>query len=71
MEQQEFLEIDGPLVVTPLRTEDGHMLGWTMSRNGIILERNRGGVRTFKLKDSVDQFCIDNGIDSYVTKGLV
>ena len=70
MKQQEFLEIEGPLVATPQKANDNSMLGWAISRNGIFLERNRGGTRTFKLKDSIDTFCTDHGIDSYLTKGL-
>lgn len=71
MKQQEFLEIDGELSTKPLRTDDGDMLGWALYKNGVALERNRGGVRIFKSKDSIDAFCIDNGIDSYTTKNLL
>ena len=70
MKQQEFLEIEGPLVATPEYTANNSMLGWAISRNGIFLERNRGGVRTFKMKDSIDAFCTEHGIESYLTKGL-
>lgn len=70
MRQQEFLEIEGATVVTPLRTEAGDMLGWTMSRNGVSLERNRGGVRTFKMLCSVAAFCIDHDIDGFKVSEL-
>ena len=69
--QEEFLENKGAVVVKPLRTAAGDMLGWAISRNDITLERDRGGVRTFKSKDSVDKFCIKNGIDSYLTQDLL
>ena len=70
MRQHEFLEIEGGVIVTPLRTDAGDMLGWTMSRNGVALERNRGGVRTFKMLCSVSAFCIEHGIESFTVKGL-
>jgi hypothetical protein len=70
MKQQEFLEIAGPTVVRPLRTEAGDMLGWVVSRNGMALDRNRGGVRTFKMLCSVAAFCIDHGIEEFSVKGL-
>ena len=70
MKQQQFLEVRAPLEAIPLRSDAG-MLGWILSRNGVTLERNRGGVRVFKSKDSIDAFCIDNGIDSYNTKNLL
>lgn len=65
MKQIEFLQVDGPLVARPQRTEGGEMLGWSISRNGIKLERNRGGIRTFKMLCSVDAFCNDHSIDSF------
>ena len=71
MKQKEFLEIEGVTTVKPLRTEAGDMLGWVMSRNGVTLERNRGGVRTFKMLCSVSAFCIDHNIDGFGVKGLV
>ena len=71
MKQQEFLQIEGVTTVKPLRTETGDMLGWTMSRNGVALERNRGGVRTFKMLCSIAAFCIDHGIDGFSVKALV
>jgi hypothetical protein len=71
MKQQEFLEIEGAAVVKPLRTETGDMLGWVISRNGEALERNRGGVRTFKMLCSVAAFCIDHKIESFSVRGLV
>ena len=71
MKQVEFLQIEGELTAKPVRTNDGDMLGWAVYKNGIALERNRGGVRTFKSKDSVDAFCIDNGIDEYKTKDIL
>lgn len=70
MKQQEFLEIEGETTVTPLRTESGNMLGWTMLRNGITLQRARNGARTFKELSSVAVFCIENGIEGFVVKGL-
>ena len=70
MKQENFLEIDGGLVVKPLRIGGGEMLGWCISRNGITLERNRGGVRTFKMLCSVAAFCRDHGIDSFVVEGV-
>jgi hypothetical protein len=70
MKQQEFLEIEGATIVKPLRTEAGDMLGWTMSRNGIALERNRGGVRTFKMLCSVAAFCMEHQIESFAVQGL-
>lgn len=70
MKQQEFVEIEGAVVVKLLRTEAGDMLGWTMSRNGITLDRNRGGVRTFKMLCSAAAFCIDHGIEGFSVKGL-
>ena len=71
MKQKEFLEIEGRLVAIPQKSSRNTMLGWAVSKNGIFLERNRGGTRTFKLKGSIDAFCIENGIDSYLTEGLV
>jgi hypothetical protein len=71
MKQKEFLEIEGATTVKPLRTEAGDMLGWVMSRNGVNLERNRDGVRTFKMLCSVSKFCIDHKIDGFSVKGLV
>lgn len=70
MKQQEFLEIEGAVSVTPLRTESGAMLGWTMSRNGIVLERARGGSRTFKELTSVAIFCVGNSISEFKVSGL-
>lgn len=70
MKQKQFLEVCAPICASPMRSEAG-MLGWALSRNGVTLERNRGGPRTFKSKDSVDAFCAENGIDGYETRGLL
>jgi hypothetical protein len=70
MKQKEFLEVEGPTVVRPLRTDKGDMLGWVLTRNGVALERNRGGVRTFKALCSIAAFCVDYEIDSFSVKGL-
>jgi len=70
MKQQEFLEIEGSTVVKPLYTEGNSMLGWVMSRNGIDLERNRGGVRTFKMLCSIAAFCIEHKIAEFKVTGL-
>ncbi|AUG84924.1 hypothetical protein MAELSTROM_4 [Pseudoalteromonas phage Maelstrom] len=67
MKQQEFLEISGATMIAPMRTDSGQMLGWAMSRNGIDLERNRGGVRTFKSIDSVEAFCFEHGVSEFKT----
>lgn len=68
MKQAEFLKIEGSTTVAPTRTESGQMLGWTMARNGVHLERNRGGVRTFKALDSVEAFCFEHDIEEFSTK---
>lgn len=68
MKQADFLEVEGSTVIAPTRTESGQMLGWTMARNGVHLERNRGGVRTFKSLDSVEAFCFEHGIEDFSTK---
>lgn len=65
MKQIEFLKINGPLIVKASRNSDGQALGWVIERNGVFLERNRGGIRTFKMLCSVAVFCTDNGIDSF------
>tara|TARA_R110000822_G_scaffold286303_1_gene407645 strand:- start:216 stop:443 length:228 start_codon:yes stop_codon:yes gene_type:complete len=70
MKQKEFLEIEGATTAKPLRTEAGEMLGWVVSRNGVTLERNRGGIRTFKALCSVSKFCTDHKIDGFSVKGL-
>ncbi len=71
MKQAEFLEVSGSTVIAPTRTDSGQMLGWTMARNGIHLERNRGGVRTFKSLDSVAAFCAEHGVEEFLTKTKV
>ena len=69
--QEEFLELEGVLVVKPVRVgEWDDFTGWALSRNGISLERNRGGVRTFKMLCSVASFCIEHGIDKFEIEGL-
>ena len=71
MKQQEFLEIEGVVVVKPLRMgEWDDLAGWTLSRNGIDLERNRGGVRTFKMLCSVAAFCMEHRIGEFKVQGL-
>ncbi len=70
MKQQEFLEIEGAVSVTTLRTEAGDMIGWTMSRNGITFQRARGGARTFKELSSVAVFCVENSISEFKVSGL-
>ena len=70
MKQQEFLEIEGETIVTPLRTDSGNMLGWTMARNGITLQRARNGARTFKELSSIAVFCVENGISEFKVSGL-
>ena len=54
-------------MIASMRTDTGQMLGWAMSRNGIDLERNRGGVRTFKSIDSVEAFCFEHGVEEFKT----
>ena len=70
MKQCKFLKIEGATIVKPVRTEDGTMLGWLISRNGVTLERDRGGARTFKMLCSVAAFCTDHNIDEFSVKGL-
>lgn len=70
MKQAEFLQIEGSTTVTPMRTDTGQMLGWTVARNGINLERNRGGIRTFKALDSVAAFCAEHDIDGFKVSGV-
>lgn len=70
MKQKDFLEIEGETTCRPLRTESGEMLGWVLSRNGTALDRNRGGVRTFKMLCSVAAFCIEHEIKDFKVAGL-
>ncbi len=70
MQQVEFLEIDGPLVVMPVMLSTGSASGWSVSRNGIELERARGGVRTFKALCSIAIFCKEHGIEGFKVQGL-
>ncbi len=65
MKLQEFLQIEGPTVVEPMRTDKGQMLGWAVLRNGIDLERHRGGVRIFKTITAIEVFCTEHGIEEF------
>ncbi len=62
MKQKDFLEIEGALEASNAHAALGNALGWTLSRNGVVLERNRGGTRLFKSLDSVAVFCAEHGI---------
>lgn len=67
---EEFLALNEPVVVKPIRIRGGDISGWEASRGCVSLPSSRGGPRIFKSLAAVAPWCVKHGIDGFDVRGI-